>query len=217
MGENSVNKTIKTLLFFFNVLFWLSGIALIVIGALIKVNYGDYLTIADSKYTDISIFIMVIGVIVMVMGFLGCVGAWQENYCMLVTFCVVLTIIFIMQIVGGALGFAYRGKVQEEVDGILKRTVSNYYKEPGSKKFMDWAQKTFECCGNKDGAAEYSPKKPASCSTFKKGCQKAFGDFAQDKLLIIGAVAIAVACIQVLGIIFSALLARDVKGQYEVI
>jgi len=217
MGESSVNKTIKTLLFFFNVLFWLSGIALIVIGALIKVQYGDYLSIADSKYTDISIFIIVIGVIVMVMGFLGCVGAWQENYCMLVTFAVVLTIIFIMQIVGGALGFAYRGKVQEEVDGILKRTVSNYYKEAGSKKFMDWAQKTFSCCGNKDGATEYSPKKPASCGSYKVGCQKAFSSFAQDKMLIIGAVAIAIACIQVLGIIFSALLAKDVKGQYEVI
>lgn len=217
MGESTVNKTIKTLLFFFNVLFWLSGIALIVIGALIKVKYGDYLTIASSKYTDISIFIMVVGVIVMVMGFLGCVGAWQENYCMLITFCVVLTIIFIMQIVGGALGFAYRGHVQDEVDGILKRTVSNYYKEEGSKKFMDWAQKTFECCGNKDGATEYKPKVPASCGAFKAGCQKAFGEFAQDKMLVIGAVAIAIACIQVLGIIFSALLAKDVKAQYEVI
>ena len=58
-----------------------------------------------------SVFIIIVGVIVFVIGFLGCCGAIKENYCMVTTFAILLGIIFILEIVAGALGFAYRKKV----------------------------------------------------------------------------------------------------------
>ena len=216
MAETS--KTLKYLLFFFNFLFWLCGIVLIVIGALIKVKYGDFLQIADAKYADVSVFILVIGIIVTVMGFLGCCGAIRESYCMLVSFAAMLSIIFIMQIIAGSLGFAYRGKVETEVDEILQRTVNLYDSDHGSKIFMDWAQKTFECCGNKKGASDYKGSAPSSCDGHRStGCNGSFKDFIKEELLKIGAVAIAIACVQILGIIFSGLLAKNLRDNYEVI
>merc|ERR1712221_20568 len=110
-GKMSV---IKYLMFFFNVLFWLSGLALIIVGALIKSKYGTYLSFANAQYADAAIFIIVVGVIVFVVAFMGCCGAIKENYCMITTFATFMVIIFILEVAAGAMSLAYKKKV---VDG----------------------------------------------------------------------------------------------------
>ena len=65
--------------------FQISGIALIVIGGIIKGKYGDFIQLSDSSITTGPIFLIIIGVIVAIVGFLGCCGAYKENYCMVTT------------------------------------------------------------------------------------------------------------------------------------
>jgi len=83
-------------------------LALIIVGAYIKGDYVDYFSYGEdgSKYVSVSVFIIIVGVIFFVIGFLGCCGAYKENYCMVTTFAVLLGII-----VACVLGFAYRKKV----------------------------------------------------------------------------------------------------------
>ena len=88
---------VKYLMFFFNFIFFLSGLALIIIGALIRSDYGDYFTYADSQFATAEIFIIVIGIIVFLIGFFGCCGALKENYFMICVFAVSLSIIFILE------------------------------------------------------------------------------------------------------------------------
>ena len=80
-------------------------------GAIVKSKYGEYLTFADNKYADAAIFLIIVGVIVFIVAFLGCCGAIKEHYCMVTTFAVLLSIIFILEVAAGALGLAYRKKV----------------------------------------------------------------------------------------------------------
>lgn len=68
-----------------NFFFQLSGLALIVVGAVIKAKYGDFVEISRSSLTTGPVFLIVIGVIVAIVGFLGCCGAYKENYCMVTT------------------------------------------------------------------------------------------------------------------------------------
>merc|ERR1712221_25441 len=96
MAMEGKMSVIKYLMFFFNVLFWLSGLALIIVGALIKSKYGTYLSFANAQYADAAIFIIVVGVIVFVVAFMGCCGAIKENYCMITTFATFMVIIFIL-------------------------------------------------------------------------------------------------------------------------
>jgi len=64
----------------------LSGLALIVIGALVKKEYGYFLKVSESSnFASAPVFLIVIGVIVAIVGFLGCCGAIKENYCMVTT------------------------------------------------------------------------------------------------------------------------------------
>ena len=65
--------------------FQLSGLALIVVGAVIRAKYGDFVEISSSSLTTGPVFLIIIGVIVAIVGFLGCCGAYKENYCMVTT------------------------------------------------------------------------------------------------------------------------------------
>lgn len=229
---------IKYLMFFFNFIFWLSGLALIIIGSVIRANYGDYFSYADSNFASAPVFIIVVGVIVFVIGFLGCCGAYKENYCMVTTFSVLLAIVFILEIVAGALGFAYKSKVEEQAVKALDNAVSKYFNEeqPGAKDLLDWAQKKFECCG-RNSSEEY--KAPtgntnntlcvsggvASCHAgdsctgklYEDGCKDSFVEFIKHNLAVVGAVAIGIAFIQLLGIVFACCLMKAIKGDYEVV
>jgi len=227
-------SVIKYLMFFFNFLFWLSGLVLIVIGAIIRDKYGDYFSYADNKFANAAVFIIIVGVVVFVIGFLGCCGAVKENYCMVTTFAVLLAIIFILEIVAGALGFTYKKKVDSVAQAALEKAVKQYGTVEGEKKLLDWAQKTFKCCGNA-GAADFGTQKNVTCSGINQGvaschvggkcsgelnadgCRKGFIDFIKSKLVIIGAVAVGIAFIQLLGIIFACFLMKAIKGEYEVV
>lgn len=235
-------SVIKYLMFFFNFLFWLSGLALIIVGAIIRDKYGDYFSYADGKFANAAVFLIIVGVIVFVIGFLGCCGAIKENYCMVTTFAVLLGIIFLLEIVAGSLGFAYKSKVEDKATDALDRAVKDYQNkdQPGAKKIMDWAQQRFECCGSSNASnyadfvsvngtepADYCKKdsKPVSChrgdscngTIFGEGCKQGFVDFVENNLVVIGAVALGIAFIQLLGIIFACCLMKAIKGEYEVV
>ncbi|XP_065655591.1 23 kDa integral membrane protein [Hydra vulgaris] len=235
MVEGKMN-VIKYLMFFFNFLFWLSGLALIIVGGIIKNNYGDYFSYADNKFTTAPIFIIAVGVIVFVIGFLGCCGAIKENYCMVMVFSVLLGLIFILEIVAGILGFIYKNKVQDYAIGGLNRAVKDYENEdePGASELLDWAQQKFECCGTK-GPSDYKGLKTnATCGIgkgvktchqnkdcanklYNEGCQNKFEKFIKKNLIVVGVIALSIAFIQLLGIVFACYLMKAIKGEYEVV
>jgi len=222
---------VKYLLFIFNFIFFLSGLGLIVIGAYVKTQYGEYLTFADGTLTNAAVFLIALGVIVFIIGFLGCCGAIRESYCMVTTFAVLLGIIFVLEIVAGILGFVYKGKVKEKGDAAVARAVTKYDTEDGAKGFLDWTQKTLKCCG-KAGAADYDARAkgiPGSCcgkandkmcsksEAHKKGCTMKFEEFVKDNLLLVGGFAIGIAFIQLLGIVFACCLMSAIKVEYTTV
>ncbi|EDO28439.1 predicted protein, partial [Nematostella vectensis] len=92
----------------------------------------------------------------MVVGFLGCCGAYKENYCMVTTFAVLLAFIFVLEIAAGALAYAYKGKLEGYVRTGLKNGVDHYDKKE-YKKAMDKVQGegdsallVFTCSGNNE-------------------------------------------------------------------
>lgn len=225
---------IKYLMFFFNFLFWLSGLVLIVIGAIIRDKYGDYFSYADNKFASAAVFIIIVGVVVFVIGFLGCCGAVKENYCMVTTFAVLLAIIFILEIVAGALGFTYKAKVKDVATKAVNKAIKDYGPQNAATKLMDWAQHKLKCCGSA-GPGDYTKRNTtASCGAgkgvkschddkdckkklYSVGCKSKLIDFIKENLVVIGGVAVGVAFIQLLGIIFACFLMKAIKGEYEVV
>lgn len=98
----------------------------------------------------------------------------------------------------------------------MDKAVLKYNDVSGEKKLLDWAQKSFKCCGS-SGSSDY-PKSTSnntvcagtggvpSCysngkctggTLYTQGCRKGFIDFIKSKLVVIGAVAVGIAFIQV--------------------
>jgi len=235
MVEGKMN-CVKYLMFFFNFLFWLSGLILIIIGAIVRDKYGDKFADLSAQFANAPVLIIVVGVIVFVIGFLGCCGAVKENYCMVTTFAVLLALIFILEIVAGALGISYKNKVQGLAESQLDKEIKHYNMN-GTSILLNWAQQKLECCGRM-GPGDYNnhtSKDPAFCAgkdqgvkschtgqdctnkVYPKGCQEKVVTFVKDNMILVGGVAIGIAFIQLLGIVFACLLMKAIKGEYEVV
>lgn len=238
MVAGSMN-CVKYLMFFFNFLFWLSGLILIIIGALVRDKYGDYISMAEHEFANAAVLIIVVGAVVFVIGFLGCCGAVRENYCMVTTFAVLMAVIFILEIVAGALGLSYKSKVNAVATDALNKALDQYDTKAGANQLIDWAQTTFECCGV-NGVADWEGKGSANktnfCATpkthgvkschkekdcakkeYTSGCKPKFIELIKSNLMLVGGFAMGIAFIQLLGIVFACLMMRAIKGEYEVV
>lgn len=72
---------INRIVFFFQ----LSGIGIIIAGALILTQMADFNRIAESDLVKMAIAMIVGGALVTVVAFVGCLGAMRESYKLLMT------------------------------------------------------------------------------------------------------------------------------------
>lgn len=142
-------KCVKYLMFIFNLLFFISGLALIIVGALvmIKIDHFKFLDSQMSSALNAAIVLIVGGSIVLIIAFFGCFGAVRENYCMIVTFTALLCLVFVLEIAVAIAVFATRDQLQSVVTKSLKDSVPNYYYDDDITIFWDQVQKEISCCG----------------------------------------------------------------------
>lgn len=228
-------KCVKFLLFAFNLVFVIAAIALIAVGAYVQVKLVDYYDFFGNQYTGPGILLIVVGVLIFVIAFFGCMGALKENYCLTMTFAVLLGLVFIMMIAGGIAAYVLRNEIEGEVKKILVEAEDNYNKNDGVTKTWDKLQREFECCGV-NSSAEWPAlpqmngtypksccKDEATCTLDKPGdmktmnCEEAFVSWMEDKVAIIGGVGIGLAFVMVVGVLFACCLARAIRKEYEVV
>ena len=58
----------------------------------------DYLNFLDDTYLNTSVVFIVLGVVVLVIGFFGCCGACTESPCMMFTFAFLLALVVLVQV-----------------------------------------------------------------------------------------------------------------------
>merc|ERR1712124_136079 len=219
---------IKYLLFFFNFMFWLSGLVLMFTSVLIYVKYGGVFMFTDNKVANLPVLLLILGIAVFIIGFLGCRGADKENRCLLISFTSIMAVVILIGVTVTILGVVYKSSVNTMADKALDRAVNNYNTTVGSRKMMDWIQGKLKCCG-RNGPGDYknttmtcksepgqgvaSCHEAAKCSgeLYLRGCKNAFIAFIRKNLLIVTIVAAGVMLIQVIGIALSCSLIRALR------
>ncbi|XP_040048785.1 CD63 antigen [Gasterosteus aculeatus] len=232
-------KCIKFLVFFFNLIFWLCGLALIVVGILVQVSFHKSLTIHDVSASAAPIVIIVIGVVIFFIAFFGCCGAWNENYFMVTTFAIFLFLIIVVEIAAVIVGYVYKDKLSAIVQDSLNDMISHYNNgTPEFRKGLDQLQKDWKCCGvnNSSDWNRFEPNKdsvPDSCcvtekpgcgngtmrnpdAVHQKGCREALETLLKKNILWVIIAALVIAGLQILGIVFSCLLMKGIRSGYEV-
>lgn len=239
MGVEGGMKCVKFLLFFFNFIFWICGLALIVVGVLVQMALHKSITIRDASASGAPIVLIGIGVVIFFIAFFGCCGAWKENYCMVTTFAIFLSLIIIVEIAAAIAGYVFRNKLSTVVQDSLTDMISNY--KNGSAEFreaVDGLQRDFKCCGVNSSTdwRGFSPQGnsvPDSCcknitkgcgegsmtdavKVYQKGCHDAFEAFLKKNIQWVVVAALVIAFLQIMGIIFACLLMRGIRSGYEV-
>ncbi|XP_067301925.1 CD63 antigen [Pseudorasbora parva] len=228
-------KCVKYMLFFFNFIFWLCGLALIVLGIMVHQSFLN--TAIIKGYTGSPVVLIIVGVIIFFIAFFGCCGAWKENQCMVSMFAVILSIIVIVEIGTAITGYVFRGKIPGFLDERFKSMIAGY-NNTENRDTLDAIQKQFKCCGgnSSDDWLNFSSTKtsvPDSCcknitnncgvgaihnseKIYIDGCQPILNQFLKKNLLWIAVGALVIAFVQISGIVLACILMRAIRSGYEV-
>ncbi|XP_074684243.1 tetraspanin-33 [Strix aluco] len=141
-----VSPAVKYVLFFFNTLFWMISMATVAVGV-----YARLLKHAEAALAclvvDPAVLLIAVGVLIFLITFCGCVGSLRENICLLQAFSVCLTIVFLLQLAAGVLGFVFSDKARGKVSDIINAAIVHYRDDPDLQNLIDFGQKEFSCCG----------------------------------------------------------------------
>ncbi|XP_034375515.1 tetraspanin-33 isoform X1 [Arvicanthis niloticus] len=141
-----VSPLVKYLLFFFNMLFWVISMVMVAVGVYARLMKHAEAALACLA-VDPAILLIVVGVLMFLLTFCGCIGSLRENICLLQTFSLCLTIVFLLQLAAGILGFVFSDKARGKVSEIINNAIVHYRDDLDLQNLIDFGQKKFSCCG----------------------------------------------------------------------
>jgi CD63 antigen len=231
--ENCCESMVKYFMVFFNILFTLAGCVLIGFGAWSQIAAKDYLNFLGENYVNTPIFLMVVGGIIFIVAFVGCCGACQENRCLIYTYAFLLAVILVAQIGAGIAAYMLKGDLNTEVTKNMKFGMENYMKPKfdGVTNTWDIVQTELHCCGveakgdwhenrNDTFAVNQYPDscckagfiegcgKQQNADVFEDGCYQLFKTQFVDNIAVIGGVALGVAAVELVIVLFACCLGR---------
>lgn len=176
MEMDGWGKCARLFMFISNFIIWVGSILLLVLGVWTVVDrpYLEEL-LGSNVYAAAAYIIIAIGVVAFFVSFLGCFGALKEIKCMLLMYFIITLLMFVVLLVGGILGYVFRGQAQNTVKTTLMQKMKEY--DPGAPtlrvtRAWDDTQVALKCCGidepgnwvsyNKNYLAA-GPKVPRSC------------------------------------------------------
>ncbi|XP_065669026.1 tetraspanin-17 isoform X2 [Hydra vulgaris] len=146
--DSEVSLVVKYLLFALNLLFWIVGGLTLGVGIYAKTekNLGNL----GSKlpwFMDPANLFIIMGSVVFVLAFLGCIGSLRENIAILKTFEYTIDILLLLEVIAVIYVYADRNRVKRNIESMLKNTVINYRDDVDLQSIIDWTQENVKCCG----------------------------------------------------------------------
>ncbi|XP_040004512.1 tetraspanin-33 isoform X3 [Xiphias gladius] len=134
-----VSPVVKYLLFMFNFIFWIISLVMVSIGVYARMMKHAEAALACLS-VDPAIMLMVVGVLMFIITFCGCVGSLRENICLLQTFCICLTVIFLLQLTAGILGFVFSDTARSKVTEMINNAIVHYRDDIDLQNLIDFGQ-----------------------------------------------------------------------------
>lgn len=146
-------KIVQYTFFAFNFLIWVLGIVVLGVGIWSHAEAGSWKSLVDlDAIGQAANLLIAAGIIVAILGFLGCWGAVKKVRVLLVLYSVVVVLIFILEIAAGIYSYKKKDKVEAKIASAVKKAVEENYGK-GDKasllvtKAVDLFQKKIKCCG----------------------------------------------------------------------
>ena len=213
MPDNADSKSLKCVLFGFYFMFWLVGFAIFAFGLWLRLDSRLSNRQEESNpsfYTGVY-FMIGVGALFMLGGFLGCCRAEQKSRCMLRLFFGFLLVIFAIEIAAAFWAYTRKDEVIKEVQEFYNNTYQKLKSMDGpQRETLKAIHVALNCCGLAGGKEQFisdiCPQKQVLETFQVKSCPEAISDVFNSKFYIIGAVDIGMAVVMIFGAIFSVVL-----------
>lgn len=221
-------KFIKYAVFVVNFIIMLGGIIICGVGIWTLTDKAQVEKLLDTNlYVSAAAILVSMGAIVAIISFLGCCGALKEVKCLLLMFFVLLLLIFVIMLAGAIIGFVLRDKVTDYLTQGMNETIKKYGQDKYKYLTEAWddVQEDMKCCGIKNYTSwslnsnfQGDVKVPKSCCISKQddcvrnpissnayidGCFTKVADKIKKHAAPLAGIAIAIAIILILGMVFS--------------
>lgn len=162
------SKAVKYIIFFINILFWFLSVLILGVGIFVMVEKREVYSKLTDLYYDPAVIFVVLGGLMFVITFTGCIGALRENTCLLAFYAGTITVLLILEIVCGIVGFVNSDKLEEKVDEKLRNAIV-FYRDPTKPDLhflIDSAQAELGCCGSR-GHTDWEANLYFNCSALQ--------------------------------------------------
>lgn len=202
-----------------SVFIWVFGIALLALGGLLRTDVevrriAEYFTVFDNYWTA-SVTTLFVGACLLLVGFLGCGGAFLVNKRLLIAYNVFMLFFIILEL--AVMGLVWRHAKEEAVDNYLSGAFRRLVTKSKSafvdvESFLDNIQFKLQCCGGvgpKDyealemdymGSCIYYDDVKDTVTVYQEGCGRAMRRFLMGKSLAVGLVCLFLLLIQLCSI-----------------
>lgn len=204
------------------------GFILFITGCVVTSQYNLLLDFITVKYTESSVFLILLGIVVAIVSSIGFYASLKSHYVLMITYLTAMIICVICEAMGSITMFAQNqdGQQQTLIMDKLETSLKEYDVTPDSMTdAWDMIQTDLECCGV-SGPRDFrrSPffreknHLPVSCcgslvldvqgqaekcrtstpTVYNRGCHEAVEQFLKGKMGALGGVAALVAVLQIM-------------------
>ncbi|KAM3842574.1 LOW QUALITY PROTEIN: tetraspanin-8-like [Diretmus argenteus] len=193
-----------------------SGCIILAVSIYLKVKKdGNKITSEAIPGIDLMI---AIGVIIMLLGFLGCWGAIRENRCLLLLFFINLLVIFILLLAAGILGAVDEKKAKDWVMEHLTKLLPLKDQPADVQTDLQKLEEELKCCGLVKGPEDWGSSVPSSsnckdtnqtCTTvanrsvYSTPCSTFIISFMENNMVVVLGIAFAIAILLIFGMAFA--------------
>ncbi|XP_050982207.1 tetraspanin 34a [Labeo rohita] len=234
---------LKTMMFVFNGIIFLAGAAILALGIWVAVDRVSLLGILENiedappelaQLANIGYVLIGVGGFLALMGFLGCCGAIQENKCMLLSFFVIVLIIFLVEVAAAIVLVVFEPLVEnilDKVEQAVAKSIKGKYGDDesftsvwnntmnelkccGYKNYTDFTDSPFvsssslypdTCCTNSSGLCTEN----AAAAESVVGCFRALVNLIEDNAILLAGVAFGIAALEIAAMVVSMILYKN--------
>lgn len=179
---------------------------------------------------------MIIGIIVILISFVGTLGSLTENYCLLMTFASVVGVSFLTEIISLTFIAYYDTQVESLSVKAFQSYIDQYYISNSSREFVDNIQTRLGCCGSygprdfltsssneTENGTSSTPSYPSSCcfggvspclDPYNETCPQAIAYYFTDNMDVLYGVSVLLLLVQIMPMIFAYLQANNTRVDY---
>lgn len=219
----------KLALFILNFIVFVVGGAVVALASVIINKDSTYGTLLTQGIFTVPVLVLIAGLFIVLLGFLGCCGAMKENSCMLKTYAFIVALLLIAEIVLGIILLVYADQAESTIKKEMLKVFNNYGgKDEALTRTIDNTQHDLHCCGvsnytdwmeiSGDGNVSKGcclpemvepdcfngkadlPLEEASKYIYTQGCYYAIKDDLQGATIGLGVVCLILAIVQVMSI-----------------